>query len=88
MTIHNFFLRPRAITWLPMLVLGVVPLVWNDAYQLSVWTFILLGLIVVLGLDVLLGYGGQLSLGHGVFVSVGAYSTALRLAGPAGWRCR
>ena len=84
MTIHNFFLRPRAITWLPILVLGVVPLVWNDAYQLSVWTFILLGLIVVLGLDVLLGYGGQLSLGHGVFVSVGAYSTAL-LTTKAGW---
>jgi len=84
MTLQTLTSRPRALLWLPVLLLGVAPLLWGDAYQLSVWTFILLGLIVVLGLDVLLGFGGQLSLGHGVFVAVGAYSTAL-LTTKADW---
>ena len=80
----SLFSQPRALLWLPMLLLGVIPLMGSDEYQLSVWTFILLALIVVLGLDVLLGFGGQLSLGHGVFVAIGAYSTAL-LTTKAGW---
>jgi len=74
----------RRLLWLPIVALGVLPLLTGDPYQLSVWTFILLGLIVVLGLDVLLGYGGQLSLGHGVFVTLGAYSSAL-LTTKLGW---
>lgn len=74
----------RARLWLPVLLLGLVPVLTSDPYRLSVWTFILLGLVVVIGLDVLLGYGGQLSLGHGVFVTLGAYSTAL-LTTKLGW---
>lgn len=50
----------------------------------SAWTFILLNILVVLGLDLLLGYMGQLSLGHGAFVAVGAYQSAL-LTARAGW---
>ena len=33
--------------------------------------------IVVIGLNVLFGYAGQISLGHAAFVGVGAYTTAL-----------
>lgn len=33
--------------------------------------------VIVLGLNVLVGYTGQISLGHGAFVAVGAYVTAL-----------
>lgn len=74
----------RLLLWLPLLLLATVPLATTNAYLLSVWTFILITLIVVVGLDLLLGYCGQLSLGHGVFVSVGAYTSAL-LTTKAGW---
>lgn len=70
--------------WLPLVLLAVVPLVNSNPYLLSVWTFILLSLIVVIGLDLLVGYSGQLSLGHGVFVTIGGYASAL-LTTKLGW---
>jgi branched-chain amino acid transport system permease protein len=36
--------------------------------------------IAVLGLDVLTGHSGQVSLGHGAFMAVGAYTTAILMA--------
>lgn len=74
----------RALLWLPLMLLAAVPLITTNPYLLSVWTFILITLIVVVGLDLLLGYAGQLSLGHGVFVSIGAYTSAL-LTSKANW---
>ncbi len=73
--------------WVPALLIGLlalVPVFTRDEYTLGVWTFILLNLLVVLGLDLLLGYAGQLSLGHGAFVAIGAYTSAL-LTTQAGW---
>lgn len=63
---------------------AIVPWLTRDDYTLGVWTFILLNVLVVVGLDLLLGYAGQLSLGHGAFVAVGAYTSAL-LTTKAGW---
>ncbi len=74
----------RLAIWLPLVLLAVVPLVSRNPYLLSVWTFILLNLIVVIGLDLLVGYSGQLSLGHGVFVTIGGYASAL-LTTKLGW---
>lgn len=66
---------------------ALVPLVSQDAYILGVWTFLLLNILVVVGLDLLLGYAGQLSLGHGIFVAIGAYASGLLTtkAGFSGW---
>lgn len=66
---------------------AVVPLVSQDPYVLGVWTFLLLNILVVIGLDLLLGYAGQLSLGHGIFVAIGAYASGLLTtkAGFSGW---
>lgn len=66
---------------------AVVPLVSQDSYILGVWTFLLLNILVVIGLDLLLGYAGQLSLGHGIFVAIGAYASGLLTtkAGLSGW---
>jgi branched-chain amino acid transport system permease protein len=73
-------LTPVAI----LTALALVPLFTQDDYALGVWTFILLNVLVILGLDLLLGYAGQLSLGHGAFVAVGAFTSAL-LTTRAGW---
>lgn len=66
---------------------AIVPLVSQDPYVLGVWTFLLLNILVVVGLDLLLGYAGQLSLGHGIFVAIGAYASGLLTtkAGISGW---
>ena len=40
--------------------------------------------IALLGLNVLTGYSGQISLGHGAFMGVGAYSTAILTLGRPG----
>jgi branched-chain amino acid transport system permease protein len=40
--------------------------------------------IAVLGLDVVMGFAGQISLGHAAFMALGAYTTAV-LTSKAGW---
>lgn len=64
--------------WLGVLVLALifVPLVL-DRYQLSILNEISIVLIGALGLNLLIGYTGQLSLAHGAFVAIGAYASGL-----------
>lgn len=46
-------------------------------YQLFQATMVLAYAIALLGLNLLTGYNGQISLGHGAFFAVGAYTTAI-----------
>ncbi len=64
--------------WLMVLVLALifVPL-FLSRYQLSILNEISIALIGALGLNLLIGYTGQLSLAHGAFVAIGAYSSGL-----------
>jgi branched-chain amino acid transport system permease protein len=71
------YLNRQILPILVVIAFALVPAVTRDEYSLGVWTFILLNILVVLALDVLLGYTGQLSLGHGAFVAIGAYTSAL-----------
>jgi branched-chain amino acid transport system permease protein len=48
-------------------------------YQILQATMVLIYAIALLGLNVLTGYGGQLSLGHGAFFGIGAYVSAVLL---------
>ena len=48
-----------------------------DAFQLTTAVFVLIAAIGVLGLNVLTGYTGQISLGHAFFLAVGAYTAAV-----------
>jgi len=62
-----------------LLVLAVLPLALSDfrTVQLAtVGTYV----IAVLGLDLLIGHGGQVSLGQGAFMAVGGYTTAILVA--------
>ena len=52
------------------------PLVIADRFLLKVFTFVGLNALVVLGLALLFGYAGQVSLGHAGFVGIGAYTAA------------
>ncbi|GAB4349026.1 MAG: branched-chain amino acid ABC transporter permease [Gammaproteobacteria bacterium] len=56
--------------------LAVMPFVANN-YVLYLVGYIAINVIVALGLNVLVGYTGQISLGHAGFFAIGAYATVL-----------
>lgn len=62
-----------------LLAAGSVPAFASD-FQLFRFTAILVYAIALLGLNILTGYNGQISLGHGAFYSAGAYVAALIMA--------
>jgi branched-chain amino acid transport system permease protein len=53
----------------------VVPLSLHD-YYLSIINLSLIAIVGALGLNILVGYTGQISVGHAAFMSVGAYTAA------------
>ncbi len=55
----------------------VAPLILNDPFYLLVLQSLAYLSIVCLGLDILVGWTGQISLGHAGLYAVGAYTTAL-----------
>jgi branched-chain amino acid transport system permease protein len=57
------------------LFIAVAPLFLGD-YYLSILNLILIAVVGALGLNILVGYTGQISIGHGAFMSVGAYTAA------------
>jgi branched-chain amino acid transport system permease protein len=50
---------------------------WISDFRASQAAFVGLYFVAVVGLDVLVGYSGQISLGHGAFMTVGGYTTAI-----------
>src|SRR5437016_2051106 len=57
------------------LCLVIAPLTLGE-YYISILNLILLAVVGALGLNILVGYTGQISIGHGAFMSVGAYTAA------------
>jgi branched-chain amino acid transport system permease protein len=69
---------------LAVVFFGVLPLTL-DQYYLSLANLVWISVIGALGLNILVGYTGQVSIGHGAFMSVGAYTAAnlaIRLGSP------
>jgi branched-chain amino acid transport system permease protein len=50
-------------------------------FRLQQFTFVAIYFIALLGLNVLTGYNGQISLGHGAFMGIGAYVAAVLMLG-------
>ena len=65
-----------------VLFIVIVPLVFGE-YYVSIINLVLISIVGALGLNILVGYTGQISIGHAAFMSVGAY-TAANLAVRAG----
>lgn len=61
-------------------LLCVAPLLLGNDYYVSVLILACLNAIIVVGLNLLLGYAGQLSLGHAAFYGLAAYATAVATA--------
>jgi branched-chain amino acid transport system permease protein len=64
-------------------VIAVLPRFMGE-FRLSQFTFVAIYFIALLGLNILTGYNGQISLGHGAFMGIGAYVSALLTLGRPG----
>jgi len=61
---------------LALIAACALPLAASD-YHVFQLTLVVIDAIALLGLNLLTGYGGQISLGHGAFYGIGAYTTAI-----------
>jgi branched-chain amino acid transport system permease protein len=67
----------RYTPWLILLFFASVPLWMQDQYYLHILITSGIFTIAAISLNLLLGYTGQLSLGHVAFFGIGAYTSAL-----------
>ena len=68
------------VTLLVVAALIVLPWVEPDKFALHILSLIAIASIAAMGLQVLLGYSGQLSIGQAAFYGIGAYTSALLTA--------
>ena len=84
---YFFYLHRTGLTVTALSVLLLVwPLIESNPYYLGLSNLIAIYVMVVLGLNLFIGYAGQISLGHAAFFAIGAYGSALgttTLGGPA-----
>ncbi|MEG3639011.1 branched-chain amino acid ABC transporter permease [Magnetococcus sp. PR-3] len=69
----------RLLSFLALVVLvAALPVLFPDNYYVTVvGTMIAFNAMMAVGLNLLIGYGGQISLGHAAFFGIGAYSSGL-----------
>jgi branched-chain amino acid transport system permease protein len=68
-----------------LVLLALLPVIGGKTGLISNYSFLQLNLmmmfaVAVLGLNLLTGFNGQISLGHGAFMAIGAYVTAVLMA--------
>jgi len=61
--------------------LSLVPPILANPWKLGILNLIAVHAIVVLGLNLFIGYAGQISLGHAAFFGLGAYGSAILTTG-------
>jgi len=66
-----------AVPFVAAVTVAALPFVVADTFLLKVFTYVGINVVVVVGLALLFGYAGQVSLGHSAFVGIGAYTCAL-----------
>ena len=73
------------------LLAGVVVLVvllprFTSEFRLGQFTYVAIYFVALLGLNILTGYNGQISLGHAAFMAVGGYTAAVLILGREGFQ--
>jgi branched-chain amino acid transport system permease protein len=72
--------RQLSDIWLLLLIwlaLLAIPFIAPNAYIVSLANMALINLILIASLNLLMGFGGQISLGHAGFFGVGAYASGI-----------
>ena len=75
--LSDYFSKHFAIILCSALIIYLLPQILADAFYILVLQTIAYTYIAVLGLDFLVGYTGQKSLGHHGFFAIGGYTTVL-----------
>ena len=73
--IRNAPTRYGLVVVVIILLLGLPTVI--SSFQAGEWAQALILAIAIMGLNILVGYSGQLSLGHGAFMALGAYTSAI-----------
>ena len=68
------------ITAILVLLAVIIPVTLFTDYHLFQLTMVVVYGIAILGLALLIGFNGQISLGHGAFYAIGAYTTAILMS--------
>src|SRR5205823_26120 len=71
--------RARAVGVAAALAVALALPLFVSNFRLFQFTQVAVYAIALLGLNVLTGYNGQISLGHGAFYALGAYTTAIMI---------
>ena len=68
----------QKMVWIALLLLAACALpFFVSNYTVFQFSMVLSYAIALVGLNILTGYSGQISLGHGAFLAIGAYTTAI-----------
>jgi branched-chain amino acid transport system permease protein len=73
----------RLVPLAAFLALAVVVFVlpsFVSAFRAQQLAYVAIYLVAIIGLNILTGYTGQISLGHGAFMAIGGYTTAILMA--------
>ena len=63
--------------YIVMAILVVLPFVLPNSFYLDLVIRMAINAVIVLGLNLLIGFAGQISLGHAGFLGIGAYASAV-----------
>ncbi len=63
--------------YLVMAILAILPFVVPNSFYLDLVIRMAINAVIVLGLNLLIGFAGQISLGHAGFLGIGAYASAV-----------
>ncbi len=74
-----------AVVLLAGVVIALLP-GHTGEFRLGQFTYVAIYFIALLGLNVLTGYNGQISLGHGAFMAIGGYAATVMILGQEGFK--
>ncbi|TYB84106.1 MAG: alpha/beta fold hydrolase [Kosmotoga sp.] len=68
--------------WIALaLIFVILPLIFSgQTFMLTIFSLLLIYTVVALGLNIVIGYTGQISIGHAAFMAIGAYFSAIMVS--------
>lgn len=77
----QLFTSPVVVFWFAVLIifLAIFPFLFKN-YYVYVANYMAINILVAIGLNLLVGYTGQISLGHAGFFAIGAFTTTILMA--------
>src|SRR5260370_31911654 len=68
---------PYVVILLVAAIVLVLPLLISSSFHLRIAALVFIFALAVVGLNLLMGFAGQVSLGHAGFFGIGAYAVAI-----------